>query len=355
LETIIMSSGIFKRNPRAGQTVITVALALVVLLGFVGLAIDVGMMMLARNEVQNAADAAALTGASEFYKFATPPTGSVATPNWTRAQDSATKAVTRNKVMNTALATGTYQTGYWNLTGTPSGMQSTTKNPLLATDRPAIKVTIVKAAGSNGGPISLFLAPLVGVSNMQVKASAVAVSSDPGAVDSGQVMPVALNKCLYDNYWDVGTNSPKIDPGTSQPYEFKITNGNKSGPCEGGQWTSFGTGSNGASTIKDFVNYGNPDPLAIGDSTWIDPGVKNSIYKEFTVPSDVFFVVVPSSYDLSSKGWTTIVGFAAFHIDASVGGSGKYIQGHFLTGKILPYSSQGGPGYGAVSPPVLVQ
>ncbi len=68
-----------------------------------GLAIDVGMMMLARNEVQNAADAAALSGAAEFYKFSTPPTTVIVTPNWTRAQDTAAKAVTRNKVMNTAL------------------------------------------------------------------------------------------------------------------------------------------------------------------------------------------------------------------------------------------------------------
>ena len=54
-------------QPR-GQTLITVALGLVVLLAFVGLAVDVGLMMLARNELQNAADAAALAGAQKFYE-----------------------------------------------------------------------------------------------------------------------------------------------------------------------------------------------------------------------------------------------------------------------------------------------
>ena len=348
-----MNSGTFRRNSRAGQTLITVALALVAILGFVGLAVDVGLMMLARNEVQNAADAAALSGASEFYKFTTPPAGPVATPNWARAQDSAAKAVTRNKVMNTALVTGTYQTGYWNLTGTPSGMQSTTKNPLLATDRPAIKVTIVKAAGSNGGPISLFLAPLVGVSNMNIKASAVAVSSDPGAVSPGQLLPVAIAKCLYDNYWDVPTNSPKIDPGTGLPYEFKITSSYMTGPCEGGQWTSFKEDVNNVPAVRDLIANGNPDPLSIGDSIWIEPGVKNTLYSSIPVPADVFLPVVAGPIDTHAEN--LLVGFGAFHIDASVGGSGKYIQGHFLTGKILPYSSQGGPGYGSVSPPVLVK
>src|SRR5262249_61443181 len=45
---------------RRGQALITVALTAIILLGFAGMAIDVGMMMLTRNELQNAADAAAL-------------------------------------------------------------------------------------------------------------------------------------------------------------------------------------------------------------------------------------------------------------------------------------------------------
>ena len=77
---------------------------------------------------------------------------------------------------------------------------------------------------------------------MTIKASAVAIASDPGAVDSGQILPVAIAKCLYDNYWDYSTNSPKLDPGTGLPYEFKITSSYHTGPCEAGQWTSFETG-----------------------------------------------------------------------------------------------------------------
>lgn len=352
-----MNSGTFKRNPRAGQTLATVALALVVLLGLAGIAIDVGMMMLARNEVQNAADAAALTGVAELYKGnAPPPAGSAAvTPNWTRAQDSAAKAVTRNKVMNTALVTGTYQTGYWNITGTPAGMQSKTKSPLLATDRPAIKVSIVKSAGSNGGPISFFLAPLVGVSNINIKASAVAVVSYPGAVEEGELMPVAITKCLYDTYWDVATNSPKIDPGTGLPYEFTIKSSYKTngGPCFGGQWTSFQTGDNNVPTIRGFIANGNPTRLGIGDSIYIEPGVKNTLFDELPQPSDVFFPVVLDVSDV--KSWQVIAGFAPFHITSSIGKSQKEIKGHFNSGKILPFSTTGGPSYGAVSPPVLVQ
>ena len=45
---------------RNGQALVTVAVTLVALMGIVGLAIDVGWMMVARNELQNGADAAAL-------------------------------------------------------------------------------------------------------------------------------------------------------------------------------------------------------------------------------------------------------------------------------------------------------
>jgi Flp pilus assembly protein TadG len=51
------------KRRRRGAVVPFVALCLVVILAFVALAIDLGMMLLARNQCQNAADAAALTGA----------------------------------------------------------------------------------------------------------------------------------------------------------------------------------------------------------------------------------------------------------------------------------------------------
>ena len=71
--------------------------------------------------------------------------------------------------------------------------------------------------------------------------------------------------------------SPKIDPGTGLPYEFKITSSYMTGPCEGGQWTSFKEDVNNVPAIRDLIANGNPDPLSIGDSIWIEPGVKNTL------------------------------------------------------------------------------
>ena len=52
---------------RRGATIVFVALAMVVLLSFAALAIDVGYLYVVRNELQNAADSGALAGAQVLY------------------------------------------------------------------------------------------------------------------------------------------------------------------------------------------------------------------------------------------------------------------------------------------------
>lgn len=59
----------FKRD-ESGQVLVIVALSLVVLLGFTALAIDVGMMMHKRAQLQKAADAAALAGIMDVWEKA---------------------------------------------------------------------------------------------------------------------------------------------------------------------------------------------------------------------------------------------------------------------------------------------
>src|SRR2546426_5394992 len=59
-----------------GSVIVMVALTLVVLLGFLALGIDLGMLFAARTDAQRAADAAALSGASAFVD--NPPAAAVA-------------------------------------------------------------------------------------------------------------------------------------------------------------------------------------------------------------------------------------------------------------------------------------
>ena len=54
------------RNRQAGQSLVFVALGMVVLIGILGLAIDIGYYRYVRRELQTAADAAALAGAMDL-------------------------------------------------------------------------------------------------------------------------------------------------------------------------------------------------------------------------------------------------------------------------------------------------
>ena len=93
-------------------------------------------------------------------------------------------------------------------------------------------------------------------------------------------------------------------------------------------------------TIRDLIANGNPDPIEIGDMIWIEPGTKTALYSDVPVGEDVLLPIVT---DISTHAKNAIVGFGPFHITASVGGSGKYIQGHFITNYKEPLAVGGGP------------
>jgi hypothetical protein len=54
-------------NNKRGISTVIIAVCLVMLIGFIALSIDVSHLVVARNELQNAADAGALAGAAELY------------------------------------------------------------------------------------------------------------------------------------------------------------------------------------------------------------------------------------------------------------------------------------------------
>lgn len=76
-----------------GATLVFVAVSVGALFGFLALAIDLGMMFVARNDAQRAADAAALAGASAFLEFA-------AADAVTPAHDRAMEYALRNTFQN---------------------------------------------------------------------------------------------------------------------------------------------------------------------------------------------------------------------------------------------------------------
>ena len=58
---------------RQGATLVFVAILLFVIIAFVAIAVDVGHLVLTKNELQNAADAGALAAARNYTMIMAPP------------------------------------------------------------------------------------------------------------------------------------------------------------------------------------------------------------------------------------------------------------------------------------------
>ena len=247
------------------------------------------MMFLAKNELQNAADAAALAGA----RSSTTRTAPIAPSPAGRRRGFRPGQLGINKSMKTTLATGTVTTGWWNITGTPSGMQAKTKSPIVTGDAAAIRVTSPEGAGEQRRLGGAAPRPHVRRPDSQaITASAVAVVSFPSAVGPNQTFPTAINNCMYDVFWDRTTNRPKIDPATGNPFIFRIGSSYHYGACESGQWTSLLLDVNDVPSVREPDRERQPDPLSIGTEIWIQPGTKTSLYNDVIVPSTALLPVV---------------------------------------------------------------
>ena len=119
---------------------------------------------------------------------------------------------------------------------------------------------------------------------------------------------------------------------------------------DGGQWTSFLTDANNVPTIRNLIDHGNPSEINIGDMIWIEPGTKTTLYGDAAtrVGQTVLLPIVGN--DFNTHDDTPILAFVPFYIEAAVGGSGKYIQGHFVPQYTVPGATgnANAPNFGAV-------
>ena len=165
---------IFNKLGNRGIAVIYIALLLVALVAFVGLAIDIGYMYVTKTQLQNAADSAALAGASQAKSVGTgtaDPNDLVQSPARTEAisfaaKNTATKVpiVISNDGTNTLSDSNDITVGNWN--GTIYAPNSTPVN--------AVQVRPRRTDTSPGGPVSLFIGRVFGQNTMGASADAVA-------------------------------------------------------------------------------------------------------------------------------------------------------------------------------------
>jgi hypothetical protein len=292
-------------------------------------AIDYGHLTSVSRELQKAAEAGALAGS----RFLVPYIGAPATPNWIAGRDKASQTALLNRADNQALTDCQVDYGYWSLVSRT--LQSSGIVP-TASHLPAVQVSVLKTGTVNSGPVRMFFAPIFGGRSRDLSARAIAVISGPSSVPTGGAFPMAMPGTLVDQYWN-----------REPPVSFRI--GSAYHDPDGGQWTSFLADANDVPTIRDLISNGNPMPLKVGDNIWIEPGTKTTLYDDASTKIGQTVLVPVVNTDFSTHAYTPIIGFATFYIEDAVGGSGKYIQGHFVK-DIIDTATSGGPVYGTFVP-----
>lgn len=152
-----------------GQALVIASIALAVMIGFLGMAVDVGHLWQVKRQVQAAADSAALAAAMEIRTC-----GSV--PNCQAMQDAASSALTEN-----GYASPTVYTNCANATGT--GLNLIVNDPVCAlgiSDPNYNSTRAVEAIVSTSAPT--YFARVFGFPSFKVSARAEAARSSAGCI-----------------------------------------------------------------------------------------------------------------------------------------------------------------------------
>jgi Flp pilus assembly protein TadG len=311
------------RNER-GVTAVLVSIMLLALLGMAALAIDVGHALVARNELQNAGDAAALAGARALGQiYQAMPNISLTGYTLTGGEvttivNAAMAAAASNAAAGVTITVnaGDIAIGQWNPV-------ARTLTPSLVLPR-AVRV-ITRRDGLANGPVSTFLARVIGRTTVNVNAVATAELTSVGAVAPGDMdAPFAIAQFFFSAGNSCGSTiqfSPSI-PGNPQT-------------CAG--WTSYDQGPFNNNTLVQQVNgmaNGSYEaPAGAAGETSIETGNGNLGNPAWTALTNLWqtqvanngawnaLVPVYAGSDCSPSGAQLVTGFASMRI-TYVGGPG---------------------------------
>ena len=225
-----------------GAVAVMVAIVLVVLLSFGALALDISNAMIARNELQNVADASALAGARQLgVIYQALPQGTPYTTYVLSDAGAVVGATTAVALANQArqvaitLNAGDIQIGVWN-----SITRTLAVGNVGAT---GVRVTAHRDASANG-PVATWLAGIMGINSMNVVATGTAALTGTGILLPGEAnSPFGFDRKIFD------------DPAyCNKPIQFYPTTSS----CAG--WTTCDQSPSSAQTERQIVQGMTPDP-----------------------------------------------------------------------------------------------
>jgi Flp pilus assembly protein TadG len=319
------------RRRERGVVIIWTAFFLLMMLGFVAIGIDIAKLMATRTQLQNAADAAALAGASAVNGL----TGAV-------VQDTATARAQAIAALNKAFVDA------------PEALVLASSDVSFPTpDRVAVTV---RRDASSGGAMVTHVAQVLGINSLDVKASAIAKVDTAGGVceklvPMGAIEPPAGG---FQVRCDT-TYALKLDPASvNSPGNFQLLDFPEcgEGPCQG---------QGGAAEIRCLVANGYACCMTIGDMVPTQPGNKSGPFlqgindrwdgdtdqREGICFTDyhgngnrIVNVPILKDFDPNGKKLVRIEGFAAFFLSTRPTGGALY--GQFM--KPVTVGTRGGGG-----------
>ena len=364
--TDVRKSGCKGERDDRGVTMVMVAVALTALLGASALAIDVGAIWVARTQLQNGADAAALGAASNLIDL-TVPSAPVVTLG---AAEAVAQAVGSDNSAISALSldvpTSDIVFGRWDLdTHTfDTGVDLTDPEQVTAVQ------VMTRLDDQANGPLPAFMARILGREHFDVVADATAYIGWAGCAPEGQlVFPVAIDCCkiagsdCQQDYCATIQNPPNpcslVIPqsGDGQVSCLQFHASGQQNAC----WTEFGHASSVSSAgMKSIIDAGTLFKVFSGEDYYVDSGVKTSVldaiqdrfmgnaeysgnpagvdrYPPVHTPpvSDSWVVMLPviecqTGIGCSGGSETEVVGFACFEVREVAGAPQKVIRGRFL-------------------------
>lgn len=297
---------------KKGLALIYVALLMVAICAMAGLAIDVGYMYVTRGQLQNAADSAALAGASRLIPgaLAQPDARSEAVSYAGKNRAAAKEISISSDGSNILSADNDVTVGNWNAALNPQ--YSALRVPVNAVQVRARRTGSTDPSGaSNDGPVDLFFAQVVAPRWSQMGASAGAIA---------QRIPKAGFYFIIGRLVCESTGTVALSPGL----------GNMA-------WTSLLENSTSASDVKNnYICPENklPDVEVCGEQVYTSNGTANTIFQ--AVETDFYdpeYDSLNKTYapDGSVSTWTIIVPVSVV-ADPSVQPSPQDVWGY---GKIV--------------------
>ncbi len=238
---------------KRGTVTVVVVLAMLVLIGFAAFAIDVGYMMVGRNQLQNIADTAALAAAGELGASYTAPGMTLSaqlayTPDAGALLTVAQSVANRTGISGVTILSSDFRLGKWNFathTFTPA-----------TTGPTAVNVTARKDNVANG-PITTLLAGVLGIGSFNVSATATASLAPPNYIPPCALpLPVGISLAWFSDP-DVYCNNP-----------IKLYPTNDPEGCAG--WHVYDQTPSSANTLRDTIDR-------LNDGTCVSPGTTSGV------------------------------------------------------------------------------